>query len=146
MRKGDRMKEEPTSSRESATVLQGIAHWVKRYRRARGLREELANCSPDEVARIAKDLRIASDDLVALAKKGPGAADLLQKLLVALGVDPKGLAHTDPAVMRDLQRLCVTCGHKQQCTHDLDIGVMNENFRDYCPNAYTLTALLKSQQ
>ena len=129
-----------------SSVLGAIAQWMTRYRYARGLRNEMMECGPDDVARIARELRIDQSELASLAGKGPNAADLLQKLLVALGVDAEGLAHDDPLVMRDLQRLCITCGAKRQCAHDLEVGVLAENFRDYCPNAYTLQALLKGKQ
>jgi hypothetical protein len=105
-----------------------------------------ASTTIDEVARIARDLKIHPSDLATLAKKGPNAADLLQRLLVALGVDANGLEHDDPLVMRDLQRLCTTCDVKRQCQFDLANGVLAENFRDYCPNAFTLDALLKAKQ
>ncbi|MGA7739273.1 MAG: hypothetical protein WCB22_28120, partial [Pseudolabrys sp.] len=64
----------------------------------------------------------------------------------ALGVDANALEHNDPLVMRDLQRLCTTCGDKRQCQFDLANGVSADNFRDYCPNAFTLDALLKVKQ
>ena len=87
---------------------------------------------------MARDLKVHPSELATLTKKGPNAADLLQKLLVALGVDAKGLEHDDPSVMRDLQRLCTTCADKRQCQFDLANGVIAENFRDYCPNSFTL--------
>jgi hypothetical protein len=95
---------------------------------------------------MASDMGITSNELTALARKGPHAADLLQKLLVALGVDAEGLAHDDPMIMRDLQRLCTTCGHKRQCALDLEAGIAASNFRDYCPNSFTLDALIKPNQ
>jgi hypothetical protein len=128
------------------SVLNAIAQWMKKYRYARGVRNEMMNCTPEDVARIARELRINPNELATLAKKGPNAADLLQKLLVALGVDAKSLEHDDPLVMRDLQRLCTTCGEKRQCEFDLANGVSADNFRDYCPNAFTLDALLKAKQ
>lgn len=128
------------------SILGAIAQWMTKYRRARGLRNELMNCDADDVARIARDLKIQPAELATLAKKGPNSADLLQRLLVALGVDANGLEHNDPLVMRDLQRLCTTCAEKRQCRFDLANGVLAENFRDYCPNAYTLDAILKAKQ
>ena len=128
------------------SILGAIAQWVARYRDAFGVRNELANCSPEEVAGIARDLKIAPGELAALTKKGPGAAVLLRRLLVALGVNADELERCDPAVMRDLQRLCITCGYKRQCELDLASGAITDNFRDYCPNAFTLDALLKAKQ
>src|SRR5262245_5342298 len=96
-------------------VLEAIANWVKKYRYAVGLRGELARCGPEEVARTARDIGVSPRELVRLAAKGPHAADQLPKLLLALGVDPQKLRLDDPAMMWDLQRLCITCGHKSRC-------------------------------
>ena len=96
--------------------------------------------------RIARDLRIDRSELVRMAKKGPHAADLVKKLLVALGIDPDSLEHDDPFTMRDLKRLCTNCTDKKQCQFDLTNGIISDNFRDYCPNAFTLDALLKAKQ
>lgn len=140
-------KHEPHPDYESPRwVSSAIAHWIETYRYARGIRNELMNCSADDVAGMARELKMGPSEFAALAKKGPGAADLLRKLLIALGVDPNGLANDDPMVMRDLQRLCITCGAKRQCELDLARGVGPQNFHDYCPNAYTLDALLKAKQ
>jgi hypothetical protein len=128
------------------SILNSIAQWIVKYRNARSAREELRNCTADDVAAIARDLRVSPGELASLAQKGPDAANLLRKLLVGLDVDPEGLAHDDPVVMRDLQRLCITCGHKRRCELDIATDVITQNFREYCPNAYTLNALLKGKQ
>ena len=127
-------------------ISNAIAQWIEKYRYARGIRNELMNCSADDVAGIARELKITPTELATLAKHGPKAANLLEKLLLALGVDPEGLANDDPLVMRDLQRLCITCGYKRQCELDLAKGELADNFREYCPNAFTLDALLKAKQ
>ena len=128
------------------SVWNSIAQWVMNQRYARGIYNDLANCGPDEMERIARDLRIHRSELVTMAKKGPHAADLVKKLLVALGIDPHSLEHDDPLTMRDLQRMCTTCTDKKQCQFDLTNGIIGDNFRDYCPNAFTLDALLKAKQ
>ncbi len=91
--------------------------------------------------RVARDLGISSSELLEIERKGPGAADLLKKMLVALHVDPNVLAKTDQQIMRDLQRLCITCSEKKRCEHELASGTAGEHFRDFCPNAFTLDAL-----
>ena len=126
-------------------ILGAIADWVKKYRYAAGLRNELAQCGPEEVANTARELGLSSRDLYRLARKGPNAADLLQKMLLALGVSPQKLALEDPLIMRDLQRLCIMCGQKKQCKHELATGTAGKNFRDFCPNAFTLEALLSGK-
>ena len=62
-------------------VLGAIAGWVDKYRSHRG--DAFGRCSPDEVKQIAKDLGMSSHELRGIARKGPGSADLLQKMLVA---------------------------------------------------------------
>ena len=126
-------------------ILGAIADWVKKYRYAAGLHNELAQCGPEEVAHTARELGLSSRDLYRMARKGPNAADLLQKMLLALGVSPQKLALEDPLIMRDLQRLCIMCGQKKQCKHELAAGTAGKNFRDFCPNAFTLEALLSGK-
>ncbi len=127
-------------------VLDAIAGWINKYRHVTGLRNEFGHCGPDDVMQIAKDLGVPASELRALAARGPGAADLLEKMLVALGVDPQSLAKTNPAVMRDLQRLCIVCSQKGRCEHQLADGTAAEHFHEFCPNAFTLNALLKQKQ
>jgi hypothetical protein len=81
-----------------------------------------------------------------LVRKGPRAADLVRKVLSTLGIDARELERDDPATMRDLQRLCAMCADKRQCQYDLANGITARNFRDYCPNAYTLDALLEAKK
>ena len=51
---------------------------------------------------IAKDLGVPASELRKLTAKGPAAADLMKRMLIALRVDPHALVNTNPAVMRDL--------------------------------------------
>jgi hypothetical protein len=136
---------EPPTYPTLEPILDAIARWVKTYRHAMGVRDELTRCGPEDVARIAHDLGVSPRELADLANKGPHAADLLQKLLVALGVDSKKVALQDPTTMRDLQRLCITCGNKRRCEHELAVGTAAQNYRSYCPNAFTLDALFNAK-
>jgi hypothetical protein len=126
-------------------VLNAIADWVNKYRAAVGAHAAHGQCAPDEVRQTAKDLGVAPNQMRALMNKGPGAADLLGKLLLALHVDPQQIAKANPAVMRDLQRLCITCANKKQCAHELAQGTAAEHFHNYCPNAFTLDALFAAK-
>jgi hypothetical protein len=121
-------------------VLRAIADWITRYRNSRATDSVLSQCNADEVAKMARDLGVSNAELLALSTKSPESSALLEKLLVALGVEAR--AHAQVPVLHDLQRLCVSCGEKQRCAHELDIGSAAEHFRQYCPNAYTLDALL----
>ena len=55
-------------------VLNAIAAWVKSYREALGQRNEMANCTPEQVAAIARDMGLTSGELLSITAKGPHAA------------------------------------------------------------------------
>lgn len=132
-------------SREHHTFFDAVANWIKKYRQAIGLQNELANCTPEEVAAMAHDVGLSPGELRFLTAKGSHAADELPKLLRALGFDPQKLASKNPAVMHDLQRICVTCSHKKQCRHELARGTAAGNYIDYCPNAISIDALFSEK-
>jgi adenylate cyclase len=140
----DRDNQQPSYS-AAELVLGAIANWVNKFRNTIGLNNEFGQCGPDEVMQAAKDLGVTPNQLRELVSKGPGAADLLQKMLVALHVDPEALADTDPLIMRELQRLCITCGDKKRCEHEFANGTAANHFREFCPNALTLETLISQK-
>lgn len=123
------------------SAFEAIAKWVSNYRSAIGFNNELAMCGPDEVMRMAKEIGVTPSQLHELAK-GPIDANLLKSMLVALKVDPEILADMDPLIMRELKWLCITCGNKKRCEHELARGTAAEHFREFCPNAVSLEELL----
>ena len=127
------------------SIFGAIANWVTRYRQAAGLRRELAKCGPEEVAAIARDIGLSTQELELIASKGPNAADELPKLLRALGVDPKKLLSDRNRTLRDLQRICITCGSKAQCRYELAAGTAATHYHDYCPNAVSIDELFRSR-
>ena len=67
-----------------------------------------------------------------------------QSEVEALHLEPKGLAQTQPAAWRDLQRVCALCGVRNECARDLDEQPRDpawQEWRNYCANATTLSAL-----
>jgi hypothetical protein len=127
-------------------VMRAIASWINKYRHMTETHDAFGQCSPEDVSQIAKDLGVSTNELRTLAAKQPGAGDLVEKMLLSLHVDPQALASTQPAVMRDLKRLCVMCGEKSRCTHELKDGTADGHFQEFCPNAFTLDALFKMEQ
>lgn len=135
-----------TDMTDHDTIFAAIARWVKNYRETLGSSRELAQCDPQDVAAIAQDLMISPMELKALADKSPDSARLLYRMLAALGVDAGALSDRDPMVMRDLERLCVSCTHKRKCAHELATGGATDHYEGFCPNAYTLDMLLAERQ
>ena len=127
-------------------VLGTIAGWIKKHRSLHGVRGELRQCSQDEAMDIAKDLGVPLGDLRRLAAKEPDAANDLSKMLRVLSIDESTLAKSDPATMRDLRRTCMLCIRKGRCRHELASFTAAQNFHEFCPNAYTLDALLRQRE
>ena len=111
---------------------------VKAFWQKRAAVNELAACDALEVARIGQDLGISAADLRLLATRDKTAADLLNRRLEALRLDPTSV---DPAVMRDLQRCCSNCDTKQLCAHELEDKPKVASWPKYCPNEQTIAAL-----
>jgi hypothetical protein len=90
---------------------------------------------------IAHDLRMTPADLDTIVREGPRAADELPRVLEVLGIDAAALARSEPAVLHDMKRVCISCERKVQCNNDLEIGVSARDYEDYCLNAQTMNAL-----
>lgn len=117
-------------------ILQSCWDWVTGESAS-----ELSCCGETEIERIAKDLRMSPADLRALAKQGPHAADLLLRRMAALDLDPVEVSEAGPQTFRDLQRTCALCESKRRCARDLARDSIDPAWKDYCPNAETLSAL-----
>jgi hypothetical protein len=128
------------------SILRALARRLSEYRKARVEIGQLQSCLPEDLGRISRELGLNSRELLTLAQKGPHAADLVDQLLTKLGVDSSRLSRNDPSTMRDLQRLCSTCAFKRRCQSDLINEKAAMNFREYCPNAFTIDALLAAKK
>jgi hypothetical protein len=124
-------------------AVKAIADWVTRYRNAIGSKDEFGMCGHDEVMRMARDIGVTPSQLQEIVRKGPDSANLLKRMLTALHVDPQIIADMDPLVMREMQWLCITCGNKNRCEHELAKGTATKNFHEFCPNAVSIDELLR---
>jgi len=127
-------------TRSAANPWTAMTIWWRNWRAAREGLDELEGCG-GELGRIARDLGIAPSELRTIAAKGPDSADQLGMRLEALHLDSGTLRRDDPLVMRDLERVCTTCGSKRRCVRDFVRFPDDAVWRGYCPNAMTLEAL-----
>jgi transcriptional regulator with XRE-family HTH domain len=111
-----------------------FSDWLRHRREL----NELRRLDRVDFDRIACDLRVSPDDLEQLVRNGPHAADELPRLLAALGIEEAALAHTQPFLLRDMERVCAMCDNKRQCDRDLAEGTSAEHYRNYCANAPTI--------
>jgi hypothetical protein len=129
-----------TTDNRQPGMIAGLAAWWRNMLAARTQLNELRNCGAD-LGNIARDAGVTPFELHTIAAKRPDAADQLKLRLEALHLDRAALLRTDPAVARDLERVCTVCGEKRRCTRDWIRHPDDEAWRSYCPNAQTLDAL-----
>jgi hypothetical protein len=114
-------------------------NWQKRRARI----AQFDNSDTAEMQHMAQDLGTSVSELRALARYDENAADLLQRRLRGLAIDP---ATIEPAVMRDLQRCCSQCGAKTLCEHELEDHPKAARWPGYCPNEQTIEALIAERK
>ena len=130
----------PAQERQSRSVLGSMLAWC-RARFKGGLGSDFGCCDEAEIERMARDIRMSASELRAVARKGPKAADLLQRRMAALDLDPKEVAWLEPAASRDLQRVCTMCKSHRRCAWDFARRAPPSTWNSYCPNTSTLEAL-----
>ena len=110
-------------------------------RRAGASRHEFSTFSPAEMAALARDTHLEPSQLRALSNAGVGGAKLLERMLAALGIDPRTLKTMDARTARDLQTTCSLCTSKSRCRRSLAVGTAAAAYPKFCPNASALSAL-----
>ncbi len=118
-------------------ALNLFGDWLKHRQEMREIRE----MDSGDFARIARDLNVSPADLDAVVRQGPHASDELSVLLKALGIDEATLSRTQPALQRDMVRVCAACRQKALCNHDLAAGTLAYRYDEYCPNAPAIDEL-----
>jgi hypothetical protein len=124
-------------------ILEAVRCWYHNRRVARESAFELQCAGAAEVERIAQDLGLSGIDLCTLVSH-PDDRTLLAKRLAGLHLEPAALARAESVIFRDLQRVCAMCGFKYRCARDLAVEAFDptwDGWRDYCPNAATLSAI-----
>ena len=130
--------------RPLSVIVDAVARWRRNWMRARHNLFDLQDCSADEVKRIAQNLGISVAEFRSIAAHVPDRAHLLRRRMAALRVDPDELARSEPTTFQELRRLCSACDSRGRCALDLaDKGADPawQAWRDYCPNATTLSVL-----
>jgi hypothetical protein len=101
-------------------------------------------CSDYELKRRAHYLGIPAAQLRWVSSYRPDPISLLERRMEALSLNPDEAAHIEPLAVRELQHRCVMCAKREQCALDLADEFADpgwQSWRDYCPNAATLTML-----
>ncbi len=120
-------------------VINLFGDWLKQRREL----NELMDCAadPGELERIARDLNVTPADLEVLVRQGSQSADELPHVLTALDIDEAALSRAEPALLRDMERVCSLCTHKRRCHRELAAGSAAVNYVEYCENADAIDML-----
>jgi len=117
-------------------TMRVLSEWVK-WRRERAELDQMLGWEHD---RLARDIGVTPgelDQLVACGHDPQRMTDMLK----ALGLDAKAVARAEPALLRDMQRICGVCQAAEECASELAAGTAVHNYRDFCINTPTLDAL-----
>ena len=112
-------------------VIDLFGDWLNR-------RRELNAADPGELERLARELSVTPAELEML---GSRAANELPYMLTAMGIYETALWRAEPALLRDMERVCSFCTHKRQCHQELAAGTAATNYVEYCGNADTIDML-----
>lgn len=125
-----------------ARSVRRLVHWWQNWIKRRAAMVQLGCCDRTEVARMAHDIGVSSEELYTLAGKWPDSADLLLRRLDESKLDVAEIKKSQPQVMRDLERVCTLCASKRKCSHDLATRPSDPAWQSYCPNTTTLKSLV----
>lgn len=117
-----------------------MIHGIKEFIGKLFARSDLDALDPHEVDEIARDMGVTSDDLYRLDRVGSHTT-LMPKRLSHEGVDPAVVQAEWPSVWKDLQRVCSLCDTKDVCKNELELAPEAAEWRLYCRNEGTITAL-----
>ncbi len=126
----------------SHSPVHALLEWIYEHSRSNIL-SELQLRGENEIERIAKDAGLSVSEFRRLARLGPNAPDLLERRMAALDLNPTEVSATAPQTFHDMQRVCTFCEYQRQCRRDLARDPAIPAWKDYCPNAATLTELDK---
>ena len=104
---------------------------------------EVRAMDPQDIAEICGEMNLTRAQLEALVKAGPDAADEMERMMAALGIDPEAAQTIAPSAMREMQVACATCGEKRVCRHALDEGTASALMESFCANADELRDMAK---
>lgn len=120
-----------------SALMKQVRNWFAAGRR----RSELNRIDASELNRIAGDAGVSAGELGELVAEGTEAASLLPRRLHAESMDMNEIVQSEPATLRDMQRVCSHCGHHTRCEFDLDRDPADTAWQTYCPNVQTMRAL-----
>ena len=120
-------------------VIDLFRDWLTQRRELNGSMEYAAD--PGDLERVARGLDVAPAELEMLVRRGSQGTNALPEMLTALGIYETAVWRAEPALLRDMERVCSACTQKRQCHQELADGTAATNYVEYCGNADTIDML-----
>ena len=117
-------------------MIRAFADWLKRRRES----NELSALDADERERVAHDLGVSANELDYLVQEAHDPVQL-PRMMAAIGIDEAALRRAQPALLRDMERVCSLCEATNLCRHELDGGTAGVSYPYFCPNKEELTEM-----
>ncbi len=128
--------------RHQASIMGSIRDWLARGSQ----RREFGLLAADDADRILGENGISRSDFIRIVNAPLASDDLLSPTMRSLGLEADEVRAREPAVMRDLERVCAMCSDRRRCNDQLREGRAAVSYRDYCPNASTFGSLMADRQ
>ena len=122
-----------------AKVIDMFSDWLRQRRELNELIEYAAEFG--ELEPVARELNVTPADLEKLVRQGSQSANELPYILAALNIDEAALRRAEPALLRDMERVCSFCTHKRRCHRELAAGTAATNYVEYRENSDTMDTL-----
>jgi transcriptional regulator with XRE-family HTH domain len=120
-------------------IIDLFGDWLKQRRELNEMMQFATD--PGELELVARELNVTPADLERLVRQGSQSANELPYTLAALDIDEAALRRAEPALLRDMERVCSFCTHKRQCHQELAAGTAATNYVEYCENADAIDTL-----
>ena len=117
-----------------------IRWWNNWYGNPTGL-IELQDSGTRELKHIARNTNVETQ-----AGRWPEPTNPLAERMRALHLDAHEVDRTQPLLSNDLRTACTLCGAKRECADDIAKNATDPNWKNYCPNAKSLTALARQKR
>lgn len=123
----------------------GIVAFIKDWLARESLRGSMAELDGHERERILVDCGLSQSEFDRFMETPFVSEDLLSPMMRSAGLHPSELASSEPALMRDLERVCTLCISRKRCRRDLADGRAATTYREFCPNAPTFDDIAAGQ-
>lgn len=104
---------------------------------------ELRDMTEKDIDVFLSDVGLTRASLHAIATSRLSDSELLPRMLQRIGLNEQG--KINGSILRDMQRTCLHCIRKKECTKWLDQGRDNSRHPLFCPNSFTFEGLKNPQ-